>query len=256
MDAKPLSSIDRIFAIGDLHLPGGIEKPMHVFGEQWRDHFRQISEDWKARVGERDVVLLPGDISWAMYMQDALEDLENIAALPGRKVMIRGNHDYWWNSITKIRAVLPEGFYALQNDALALDDIVCCGTRGWSSPGAMERSEQDEKIYQRELQRLELSLTAAAKIAEGRPLVALLHFPPFNEKRDSSGFTELLEQFGVHTAVYGHLHAGSLRFAFSGYYHGVWLHNTSCDGLGFRLLDIQEAQRDMLKVAEVDANLM
>lgn len=244
---RPLSLTSRIFAIGDLHLPGGEEKPMTVFGDHWEDHFARISADWMERVGEDDVVLLPGDISWAMYLKDAMSDLLDIAALPGQKIMIRGNHDYWWNSITKIRDALPPGFYALQNDALLLGDVVYCGTRGWNTPiSGGDTSAEDEKIYARELQRLELSLQAAQRISKDLPKVAMLHFPPLNEKHQPTGFFDLLSSYDVHTVVYGHLHDHSLKWAFSGLYEGMWVFNTSCDGLGFRLLSLHDAEAALL----------
>ena len=120
-----------LFAIGDLHLPGGEEKPMDIFGDHWENHFEHIAADWRARVKDGDVVLIPGDISWAMQLERAVPDLQKIGALPGRKVLIKGNHDYWWNSVSKLRRVLPEGMSALQHDALDMGDFVVCGTRGW-----------------------------------------------------------------------------------------------------------------------------
>ena len=110
----------RIFAIGDLHLPGGDKKPMDVFGSHWENHFERISEDWRARVTQEDVVLIPGDISWAMQLGAAVEDLRRIGGLPGRILILRGNHDYWWSSLTQLRACLPENMIAVQNDACAI----------------------------------------------------------------------------------------------------------------------------------------
>ena len=124
----------RIFAIGDLHLPGGDQKPMDVFGPHWSGHFERICEDWRARVSEDDVVLLPGDFSWALHLEDALPDLEAVGRLPGSKVMIKGNHDLWWTSLTKLRSALPDGIVALQHSACDLGECVVCGTRGWSFP--------------------------------------------------------------------------------------------------------------------------
>lgn len=244
---KPLHTDYRVFAIGDLHLPGGQDKPMDVFGTHWQDHFAIISQDWKSRVGAEDLVLIPGDISWAMYQRDALHDLASIGALPGRKIMIRGNHDYWWSSISQVRGALPDGFYALQNDALRMGEFVYCGTRGWTCPGAEAQSPEDEKIYLRELQRLELSLKAAERLGPSLTKVVMLHYPPFNDRHEPSGFTELMKTYGVHTLVYGHLHSAGLRYAFSGLYEGIWMHNTSCDGLGFHLLSLEEAQEKMIQ---------
>lgn len=229
----------RIFAIGDLHLPGGDKKPMDVFGAHWENHFERISEDWRKRVTEQDVVLIPGDISWAMQLDRALEDLRRIGTLPGRKLILRGNHDYWWSSLTRVRALLPEGNWALQNDARDIGDAVVCGTRGWNVVADNSTDAQNLKIYRRELMRLELSLKDAAAKAQGRPIVCMLHFPPFGEKREVSCFTQLLEAYGVHTCVYGHLHGEGIRSAFEGERGGVRYKLVSCDSLGFRLHEVE-----------------
>ena len=112
----------RVYAISDLHLLGGSDKSMSVFGSHWNGHFKRIGEDWRDRVTPEDLVLLPGDLSWAMKLEDALEDIALVAALPGRKVISRGNHDYWWNSISRVRDALPQDMYALQNDALNIEN--------------------------------------------------------------------------------------------------------------------------------------
>ena len=154
----------RVYAIGDLHLPGGDLKPMDVFGPQWENHFERISESWRASVSDEDLVLIPGDISWAMQLADAAADLRRIAQLPGTILILRGNHDYWWSSLTQLRCCLPERMHAVQNDAYDAGSLVVCGTRGWTIPGA-GASAQDEKIYRREELRLRLSLDAAKSTA-------------------------------------------------------------------------------------------
>lgn len=225
-----------VYAIGDLHLPGSDLKPMDVFGAHWENHFSRICEDWRARVNAQDVVLLPGDFSWAMTLDEAMCDIAAVGELPGRKVLVRGNHDFWWSSVTQVRAALPEGMYALQNDCVELDGRIYCGTRGWTIVGEDDGRAQDMKIYRREVLRLELTLKSAQRAAQGREIVALMHYPPFDERQQPSGFTELLEQYGVNCVVYGHLHGQSLRGAFSGMLRGVEYHQVSCDGLGFKLL--------------------
>ncbi|MDR3051634.1 MAG: metallophosphoesterase [Oscillospiraceae bacterium] len=231
----------KIFAIGDLHLPGGDDKAMDVFGAHWADHFTRIAADWRARVTPRDVVLVPGDISWAMDLAGALPDLLAIGALPGRKVLLRGNHDYWWSSLTQVRAALPAGMYALQNDALLLDGRVFCGTRGWVCPGDPPQSEEDARIYRREVLRLDLSLRAAARVAPGVAPVALMHFPPCNDKGEPSGFTALLEAYGAAALVYGHLHGAGLKHAAPAVWAGIPFYQVSCDGLGFVLREVEIA---------------
>lgn len=229
----------RVFAIGDLHLPGGDMKPMDVFGAHWENHFERISESWRQQVTQEDVVLIPGDISWAMQLQDALGDLESISQLPGRILILRGNHDYWWSSLTQLRCSLPPQMHAVQNDAFDAGGVVVCGTRGWMIPG-QGTSAQDEKIYKREVLRLEMSLNAAKKLACGRPVVAMMHYPPLLPEHKSAGtaFTSLLSSFGVSRCVYGHLHGQSVQRGVSGLYEGVQYDLVSCDALGFAVKDV------------------
>ena len=153
----------KFFAISDLHLSTTAPKPMDIFGTGWTDYMEKIRADWLERVGEDDVVLIGGDISWAMQLEDALTDLKTIEDLPGHKVIIRGNHDYWWKSLTKIRESLPPKFYALQNDCVRLGEVIVCGSRGWTVEGSADFTEQDRKLYLREKERLTLALKAAEK---------------------------------------------------------------------------------------------
>ena len=230
-----------VYARGDLHLPGLDVKPMDVFGPHWENHFARICEDWRARVTEHDTVLLPGDFSWAMTLREALPDIRAVGELPGRKVLVRGNHDFWWSSLTQVRAALPEGMYALQNDCLTLGERVFCGTRGWTIvSGDDPRHAQDLKIYRREVLRLGMALDSARRVAGGREIIVLMHYPPFDERQQPSGFTELIEAAGARRVVYGHLHGQSLRGAFSGELRGVEYRQVSCDGLGFRLLKLTD----------------
>ena len=228
-----------LFAVGDLHLPGGQDKPMSVFGPQWHGHFFRISESWKEQVREEDTVLIPGDISWAMRLEEAREDLERISALPGKKILLRGNHDYWWGGITKVRSMLPEGMYALQQDALELEDCVVCGTRGWLIPvGEEPLEESDRKIYLRELGRLDLALEQGRKRAGDKPLVVMLHYPPLLKNQPESGFTERMERAGAALCVYGHLHGAGIQTAFRGERGGVRYELVSCDSLDFQVKKI------------------
>lgn len=224
----------RLFAIGDLHLSGGDDKPMDVFGPQWDRHFFHIRENWLQQVTAEDTVLIPGDISWAMQLKDAMADLEEIGRLPGRKILCKGNHDYWWNSISRVRSVLPEGMTALQHSAADLGNMVVCGTRGWMIPTAdTPLSAQDEKICRREAERLRLALDEASEKADGRPLVVMTHYPPLLTGETDTIFTALLEEYHVHTAVYGHLHGAGIQNGFTGESRGVRYHLVSCDSIGF-----------------------
>ncbi len=222
-----------IYAIGDLHLPGHAQKPMDVFGSHWDRHFETICRHWRELVQPEDVVLIPGDISWAMQLADAQDDLEAIGALPGHKLLLRGNHDYWWSSLTKIRAVLPAGMQVIQNDAVQIGAHVFCGTRGWMFPTAQQPlPAQDEKINQRELMRLEMSLNAACRLSQ-EDITVMLHFPPLFADGEGTGFTELIERYPVKRVVYGHLHGAGIKIAFEGERRGVMYYLTSCDARGF-----------------------
>lgn len=229
----------KIFAIGDLHLPGGDIKPMDIFGAHWENHFERICEDWRARVTDEDIVLIPGDISWAMQLDAALCDLRRIAQLPGRVLILRGNHDYWWSSLTQLRTNLPQGMFAIQNDAFDAGEAVICGTRGWAIP-QQGASAQDEKLYNRETLRLDMSLAAASRMAKGRPIVAMMHYPPLLPETLKTGtaFTQLMTRYGVARCVYGHLHGPSVQRGYSGVYEGVRYDLVSCDALDFKLKEI------------------
>ena len=224
-----------VFAISDLHLPARM-KPMDVFGPHWANHFERISEDWRAKVGAEDLVLIPGDISWAMRLEEALEDLQRISALPGRKVLLRGNHDYWWNAIGKVRRALPEGMYALQNDCLQLDGVLLAGSRGWTIPADPEAEDEDARVYRRERVRLEMSLKYARQKDAEAPLTVMMHYPPLSET--NPGFSDLLEAYGARDVVYGHLHGAGLQGAIRGERNGITYHQVSCDGLGFRVYKV------------------
>ncbi len=229
----------KIFAIGDLHLPGGDLKPMDVFGEHWKNHFEKISRDWCSRVAEDDWVLIPGDISWALQLREALPDLRRIGMLPGNIVLLRGNHDYWWTSLTQLRTALPERMHVVQNDALDAGSFVIAGTRGWTIPQAGS-SAQDVKIFKREVLRLSMSLQEAGRIAEGRPIVAMMHYPPVPIEWMKTGteFTKLLSDSGVSNCVYGHLHGQSIAYGFNGIFDSVRYDLVSCDALNFTLKEI------------------
>ena len=198
----------------------------------WANHWEAIAKAWRSDVEEQDMVLIPGDISWAMYTENVRLDLEAIAALPGRKAILRGNHDYWWSSLSKIKAVLPPSIEAVQNNCIVYGARAICGSRGWTVPGSTNFSQKDARIYEREVIRLELSLKAAQKTGLSIGPV-MMHFPPLNEQSEDNGFTMLFEKYGVTRVLYGHLHGRSLEGAFEGERNGVEYTLVSCDHLGF-----------------------
>ena len=221
----------KVFAIGDLHISGGTDKPMDVFGPAWQNHGERIANAWVDSVSQEDIVLLPGDFSWAMHLNQVRADMEWLAALPGTKLMIRGNHDYWWNSVTQVRAALPPSMFVLQNDCFSFGDLHVAGTRGRICPGSAVFAGDDQKIYDREVLRLGLSLSA---LPSGGRRIAMLHYPPFNENRAPSGFSEQLERAGVELVVYGHLHGRSCRGGFDGVRNGVEYRLVSADHIEFK----------------------
>lgn len=224
----------KLFAISDLHLPGNNDKPMDIFGDHWADHWTQISTSWKDKISDEDIVLIAGDISWAMNYDDVLDDIEKIASMPGSKVILKGNHDYWWQSLTKLRNILPDKMYAVQNDAVKLGDYVICGTRGWICPGSKQFGADDEKIYKREAERLKLSIMRANKERDGNTTLAvMMHYPPFNDKQDENLFTQQLEEAKPDIVIYGHLHGFGAASAFEGNLRGVEYRMTACDYLNF-----------------------
>lgn len=229
----------KVFAIGDLHLSLSRPKEMDIFGSHWKNHFERITEDWEMRVGNDDIVLIPGDISWAMKPEEARPDLNAIGALPGTKIMIRGNHDYWWGSATKVREMLTGDTHIIQNNCLALGDYVFCGTRGWTFPQDSSFSEEDTKIYEREKIRLELSLDSAKK-HPGKTLIVMLHYPPVLENHTATEFAEILARHGAREVVFGHLHGEVLmQINLSDFKVGDVNYNlVSADYLDFRLKQI------------------
>ena len=220
-----------IHAIADLHLDSG-GKPMDVFGERWENHQQQIFDRWRERVAEGDLVLIPGDISWAMQLSSARAHFALIGQLPGEKLILRGNHDYWWNSIGRVRDALPEGMFALQNDSFPFGEAVIAGSRGWMLP-CEAQSAEDEKIYQRELIRLRMSLSDARRRHPSGQLIVMMHYPPLAQDMQDTGFTQLMAEYGAHTCVYGHLHGASLRGAVRGNVGGIEYMQVSSDGIGF-----------------------
>jgi predicted phosphohydrolase len=231
----------KVFAISDLHLSINCPKPMDIFGPVWDNYLTEIENDWNEKVSDEDIVLISGDISWAMKFEEAKSDLDYICKLKGHKVIIKGNHDYWWSSISEIRGYLYNNTYALQNDAIKIGNCVICGSRGWSVLEDNEKTEQDEKIYRRELIRMELSLKSmkAKRTAEDKAIV-MTHFPPFNYNLDDNSMTELFEEYGVNAVVFGHLHSYDKKQKLEFIKGGIPYYLTSCDLRSNKLVEICE----------------
>ncbi len=229
----------KIYAISDLHLSTVVKKPMDIFGDKWEGHFEKIKQDWNEKVSDNDIVLLGGDMSWGLTLQEAMPDFELLKNLKGHKIVIKGNHDYWWNSVSKVRNALPD-FVFIQNDSVKFGNFVIAGARGWTLPTNENCQEQDKKIFERELQRLELSLkNAKSKQNDGDTLIAILHYPPFEANYNDSQVTKLLEIYGVKFVTYGHLHGKNVRVNTQVEKNGITYFLTSCDLIDNKLIQIE-----------------
>lgn len=236
-----------IFAISDLHLSldapyaagGRLNKPMDVFGAFWRDWLAHLAANWRASVAEEDAVLLPGDLSWAMTLPEARHDLEFIASLPGHKYIVKGNHDYWWQSLSKLRQALPPSVTALQHSAARVGEFAVCGTRGWLLPAHSDfRESVDRRIFDRECLRLTMALDQARAL--GGPILLMLHYPPLLGAGTENAMSAIIDRYAVQACVYGHVH-GNKQSAFEGVHNGVRYDNCSADRLGFRPLLLAES---------------
>ena len=220
-----------LYAIGDLHLSLSSNKPMEIFGDGWRDYVARIREGFSV-LTEDDVTVLCGDLSWGMSLEESLEDFRFIDALPGKKYLLKGNHDYWWNTAAKMERFFQENgfttFHLLHNNCHFYGDIALCGTRGWFYEE--DREGHGTKIFNRELIRLEASLKAGGE----KEKFCFLHYPPLYQGYRCQEIIDLMERYGVTRCYYGHLHGGSHRLAASGKHGGIEYHLVSADYLGFR----------------------
>jgi predicted phosphohydrolase len=226
-----------VFAISDLHLSIANPKPMDIFSNAWLNHAEKIRERWNNVVCESDVVLMPGDLSWAMRFEDALPDLQFVASLPGRKVLIRGNHDFWWRrSMTRrIQEISPSDFTFLQGTSMIYNGIGITGTRGWRNESeqnhdAADDFEQSAKIVKRELSYLENGLISISDSAQMK--IAMLHYPPFDENLALNEFGMILKKYSVDAVVYGHIHLGTGKW-FDGELDGIKFYLSSADIIDF-----------------------
>lgn len=220
-----------LYAIGDLHLCLGASKPMDIFGGAWVGYMEKLKEGISC-ITPDDTTVLMGDLSWALDLQEAREDFAWIDAIPGRKIILKGNHDYWCNTATKFYNFCKEnGFrdqWILNNNHYEYEGYAICGTRGWFFEE--ERSGQhDEKVFRRELMRLETSLKSAGDL----PKLVFLHYPPRYKGYTCEPILELLNQYGVRQCFYGHLHGPSHSLAMEGVWDGVEYRLLSADKLNF-----------------------
>lgn len=227
-----------IYAIADLHLSYASPKPMDIFGSNWVNHEEKIKNDWLNKVKDEDLVLLPGDFSWAMALEDTYKDFEYLNNLPGKKLMLKGNHDYWWNSLKKLNDFLKESDFKniefLYNNAYENEWKIIAGTRGWN---LILAEEKDEKIIARELIRLELSITEGIKkYGEDKEIIVCMHYPPTNKVLlENSEFIKLMQKYNVKKCIYGHLHGEAHKEAIEGNIGGIDIKLVSSDYLNFKL---------------------
>lgn len=220
----------KVYAISDLHLSINNPKPMDIFGEVWNNYLEQIEASWNETVTDDDIVLIAGDISWAMDLDGVVPDLEYLGGFKGKKVLLRGNHDYWWHSISAVRKLLPQNIYAVQNDCIRFDNVLVGGSRLWTTPEKDFATAEDKKIYDRELIRIRLSLESMKKMRqEGDKVIFMTHFPPFNSRLAKSPYTDIFAEYKVDCVVYGHLHGKGIRVVPTTEIDGVKYVLSSCD---------------------------
>lgn len=232
-----------IYVIGDLHLSFSQNKPMDIFGRNWENHDEKIKNDWLQKVTEDDIVILPGDFSWATYIDDAYLDFKYLNELPGKKVMLKGNHDYWWTTVTSMKKFLKSNNFNnidfLYNNSIEFENKVFVGTRGWT----FQENEESSKMINRECQRLELSIkNAIEKYGKNKEIIAFMHYPPLQNKQlilnQHLEFYNVLKKYNIKRCYYGHLHGSSHSDAVIGDVDGIEFNLISADYLNFKLLKI------------------
>ena len=238
-----------IYAIGDLHLSLNKEKPMDIFGGNWKNHEQKIKENWKNTVQDTDLVILPGDFSWEMHLKDMYNDFAYLNDLPGKKLLLKGNHDYWWTTLAKMREFLQENKFEnidfVYNNSYLFEDKIIAGTRGW----ALNDTENSDKMNHREEERLKLSLQSGVDNFGDKEIICIMHYPPIIEenKNDAnnqsknlkvSNYVQIMKEYNVKTCLYGHLHGESHKEAFEGIIEGINFKLVSSDDLDFKLYKI------------------
>jgi len=233
-----------LYAIADLHLALSVDKSMDVFGPEWDNYMDKIRENWCKKIKHDDYVILAGDTSWATYIEQAYDDFKYLDSLPGVKIILKGNHDYWWTTLTKLNNYIEENEFKkivfLHNNCIVYNEIAICGTRGWLCPDAEGFSNEDEKIYLRELNRLEISIKQGIKY-NPREIIAVLHYPPaYWHGNMESGFIDIFNKYNIRTCIYGHLHGENKSCGIEGEYNGIRYFLVSSDSIGFSPIKITD----------------
>lgn len=221
-----------LYVIGDTHFSELGNKPMDVFEGKWTNYREKLIDGFESTLTEKDLLVLCGDFSWGMNLEEALPDFRLLASFPGKKLLLKGNHDYWWTTLSKMRNFLESNSINnvdfLHNNCHVYENRIICGSRGWYN------EDCEQKIFNRELIRLEASLKAAGEEREGMEILCFLHYPPFDKDERTSPLTKLIRSYGVRRCFYGHLHGQSIKNAFSGELDGVHYSLISADAIGFR----------------------
>ena len=228
-----------IFVIADLHLSFGTNKPMDIFGKNWQNYEEKIKQYWLLKVKPEDTVILPGDFSWAMYLDETYKDFEFINNLPGNKILLKGNHDYWWTTVTSMRRYIQEKKFEnidfLYNNSYKFENKIIAGTKGWN----ISEDQEDIRLTKREVARLELSIKdGILKYGENKEIVVFMHYPPLTKNYMDTDYTRLMKKYNIKRCYYGHLHANSIFDAVEGNVNGIEYKLVSSDGLNFKLLKI------------------
>lgn len=233
-----------IYVIADLHLSFNENKPMHVFGDNWIGHEEKIKNNWISKVKENDVVILPGDFSWSMYLKDTYKDFEYLSKLPGKKILLKGNHDYWWSTLASMRRFIKESSFEnidfLYNNSYEFENCILVGTRGWS----ISDNETEEKIINRELARLELSINdGIKKYGNNKEIIVFMHYPPITNakliQKEELQFVNVMKKYNIKRCYYGHLHSVSIKDAVQGKVEGIEFKLVSADSLNFDLIKVK-----------------
>lgn len=228
-----------IYVIGDLHLSFSTNKPMDIFGRNWQNYEEKIKKDWLLKVKPEDTVILPGDFSWAMYLDETEKDFEFINNLPGEKILLKGNHDYWWTTVTSMRKYIKEENFEnidfLYNNSYEIENKIIAGTKGWN----ISEEQEDIRLTKREVARLELSIKSGIeKYGNDKEIIVFMHYPPLTKTNIDTDYTRLMKKYGIKRCYYAHLHANSIKDAVEGNVDGIEYKLVSSDGLDFKLLEI------------------
>lgn len=228
-----------IYVIGDLHLSFSTNKPMDIFGRNWQNYEEKIKKDWLLKVKPEDTVILPGDFSWAMYLNETEKDFEFINNLPGKKILLKGNHDYWWTTVTSMRKYIKEENFEnidfLYNNSYEIENKIIAGTKGWN----ISDEQEDIRLTKREVARLELSIKSGIeKYGNDKEIIVFMHYPPLTKTNIDTDYTRLMKKYGIKRCYYGHLHANSIKDAVEGNVDGIEYKLVSSDGLDFKLVEI------------------